>query len=171
MRYQLICAALITAFATSAMAQEWEINGAKATTESPAAEPDTNGFWRNIPLIGDDSLSENTASVNYVTGGIGDDERAAIEAARKNYNVHVTSASVSGAFVEDAKVVITDKDGTSLLDVKAGPLLYVQLPAGTYTLKATHGEQVKTQKIVITKKKPNATVHLGWKIPAVVTTK
>ena len=113
--------------------------------------------------------SEANPSVHYVTGGIGDDERQAIEAAKAQYNVHITNASINGAFVEETQVLIKDKSGAEELNISTGPLLYVQLPAGSYQLTATHGNESKTQKIVISKKKAGANIHFGWKVPALVT--
>jgi len=123
-----------------------------------------------IPTIDTAAASaQDAASVNFVTGGIGDDERQAIEGARGNYNVYITSASTDGAFVEDTQVVIHKKDGTELLNVAAGPLLYVQLAPGSYTLDATHNGETKHQTITVGgKKAKSASVHLSWKVPATV---
>ena len=120
---------------------------------------------REIPTI-DTSRRYNETEVNFVTGGIGDDERQAIEATKSSYNVHVTNASINGAFVEDTNVVIRDKAGAELLSVEAGPLLYVALPRGSYTMEATHGSEVRKKNIVIGSKTRSVPVHLGWKVPA-----
>lgn len=121
---------------------------------------------RDIPLIEMGEATSSSADVTFVTGGIGDDERAAIEAAKEDYNLHITSASISGAFVGEAHVVISrvnGKEAEEVLNAAAGPLLYVHLPVGTYTLDASLGEQHKSQKITITKKTKAVKVGLGWK--------
>ena len=125
---------------------------------------------RDIPLIATQNPVESSPDVNYVTGGIGDDERSSIESAKGDYNLHVMSASTNGAFVGDARVVISS-DGKELLNVVAGPLLYVKLPAGKYALDASLGEQKKHQDFTIGGKQSSANVHLGWKIDATVTDK
>ena len=122
----------------------------------------------DIPLIATQNPVESSPDVNYVTGGIGDDERSSIEASKADYNLHVMSASVNGAFVGDARVVISS-GGKELLNVVSGPLLYAKLPAGKYTLVATHGTQTKQQDFTIGGKTSSANVHLGWKVDATVT--
>ena len=79
------------------------------------------------------------------------------------------SASTEGAFVGDAHVVITRKNGAGteeMLNVVAGPLLNVKLPEGTYTLDAELGAQKKHQVFTVSKKGNPARIHLGWKVPA-----
>lgn len=124
---------------------------------------------RDIPLIETENPVDSSPDVNYVTGGIGEDEKASITAAKADYNLHVMSASMNGAFVGDARVVITAKNGAEtkeMLSVVAGPLLYVKLPAGKYSLDATLGEQKKHQDFTIGGKTPTANVHLSWKVAA-----
>ena len=124
---------------------------------------------REIPLIETQNDNSNAADVTYVTGGIGDDEKQAIEASKADYNVYVMSASISGAFVGDAHVTISRKNGKeseSVLTVVAGPLLYVKLPAGSYVLDANLGDQQKRQAFTINKKGAPIRIHLGWKVSA-----
>ncbi len=131
-----------------------------------------NAHAREIPLIETHNATVVGPDVTYVTGGIGQDEKDAIEASKADYNLYVMSASVDGAFVGDAHVDITQKNGnavTTVLSVVAGPLLYVKLPAGTYTLSASLGDQGKTQTFTIGKKATTENIHLGWKVPATVT--
>jgi hypothetical protein len=158
MKLSTIAAALITATAslgaTAAFAQD--------AYAIPNAGSGGNGASGTV------TDGSGATTVNYVTGGIGDDERQAIEASKGDYNLHVTSASGNGAFVEDTQVVIKDKAGTEVLNVTAGPLLYVKLPTGSYTLEATHGSDSQTKKFVIGKK-PTRDLHLSWKVPALVT--
>ena len=124
---------------------------------------------QQIPTIAADQNAQDTATVNFVTGGIGDDERQAIESSRASYNTFITSSSVDGAFVENTQVVIHKKGGAEVLNVAAGPLLYVQLAPGTYVLDASHGGETKHQTITIGgKKAKSSTVHLSWKVPATV---
>jgi len=66
-------------------------------------------------------------------------------------------------------VVIRRKKGNEteeLLNVVAGPLLYVRLPEGSYTLEASLGEQKKSHSFAIGKKNRTAHVHLGWNVAA-----
>ena len=132
----------------------------------PKAKPNKH-LAKEIPLIDDDYEGKSSDDVSYVTGGIGKDEREAIEASKADYNLYVMSANIDGAFVGDTHVVITRKQGNEVeevLNVDSGPLLYVRLPAGSYTLIATLGEQTKEQKLVVNAQGKPSTVRLSWKL-------
>lgn len=121
---------------------------------------------RDIPMIEMSHESHSHPEVTFVTGGIGDDERQAIEAAKADYNLYVMSASTTGAFVGDSRVIIMRKaDGKDeeMLSVTAGPVLYVRLPAGSYTLYAKLGEETKKQNFTIHQKGAATRVGLQWK--------
>lgn len=136
--------------------------GAAQAQDSGHAVPN-NGRLIQVP---DTSLQvQHQGEVAFVTGGIGDDERAEIEAMKGDFNFYVQSASKNGAYVEDAHVTITNKAGEVVLETNAGPLLYACLPTGRYTLKAELGFQTLSQKFTIASKK-TAHVHLGWNVAA-----
>lgn len=81
--------------------------------------------------------------VTYLSGGIGEDEAKAIQQAT-GYNLHMTfSVGAEGKYVPDVDVVIQKVEGQTMLTLsQAGPLVYVQLPAGKYTVIATrNGEE------------------------------
>lgn len=80
--------------------------------------------------------------IAYLSGGIGEDEAKAIQQTT-GYNLHMTfSIGPEGKYVPDVELVIQSTQGQSVLTLsQAGPLVYVQLPAGKYTVVATrHGE-------------------------------
>lgn len=90
--------------------------------------------------------------VTFITGGIGDEERMAIEQNKKDYNLYITNASTDGAFAGTSRVVVTNSSGATVLDtMTAGPLFYAKLPAGSYkvtsTLKSTG--DMKTSNITV----------------------
>jgi hypothetical protein len=76
--------------------------------------------------------------VNYINGGVGQDEQNAMRALRADYNLQLTFATQkSGAFRSDVQVDIADAKGASVLSVpNAGPMFYARLPSGTYHLSA-----------------------------------
>ena len=80
--------------------------------------------------------------VAYLSGGIGEDEAKAIQQAT-GYNLHMTfSIGAEGKFVPDVDVVIQKAQGQTVLTLsQAGPLVYVQLPPGKYTVVATRNGQ------------------------------
>jgi len=81
--------------------------------------------------------------VAYLSGGIGVDEAKAIQQAT-GYNLHMTfSIGPEGKYVPDVDVVVQKAQGQTVLTLtQAGPLVYVQLPPGKYTVVATrNGEE------------------------------
>ena len=71
--------------------------------------------------------------ISYVSGGIGLDEREAMKANRHGYNLFLTFAEKSGAFVADVQVVVKALKGKKGFDtVSEGPFLYAALPPGKY---------------------------------------
>jgi hypothetical protein len=122
---------------------------------------------KEIPLIDTEYEGRSSDDVTYVTGGVGKDERDAIEAGKADYNLYVTSAAASGEFVGDTRVIITRKTADEVeevVNVESGPLLYVRLPAGSYMLVAELGEQKKEQKLVVNAQGKAQTVRLTWKL-------
>lgn len=89
--------------------------------------------------------------VTYITGGIGDDEIEAMKASVGAYNLLISNAEKDNSFTAGIDVTIRDGHGQVVLDAKdTGPLLYIKLAPGDYTLDALyHGvENVKDITIV-----------------------
>lgn len=97
----------------------------------------------------------------YVTGGIGDDETAALQAVQSQYNLRVMNADKAGHFSGDTRIVISDLRHNALIDATAGPLFYANLPNGRYRVEGFSNQQHKEQVVTIAKGKP-ARVHFVW---------
>ncbi|WP_431146520.1 carboxypeptidase regulatory-like domain-containing protein [Pseudomonas alvandae] len=81
--------------------------------------------------------------ITYLSGGIGEDEARAIGQAQ-GYNLHMTFAiGPENKYVPDVDVTVQSASGQTLLTLSdAGPLVYVQLPPGKYSVVATrNGEE------------------------------
>jgi hypothetical protein len=81
--------------------------------------------------------------IAYLSGGIGEDEAKAIQQS-SGYNLHMTfSIGSQNEYVPDVDVLVQKASGQTVLTLnQAGPLVYVQLPAGKYTVVATrNGEE------------------------------
>ncbi|MDO7898216.1 carboxypeptidase regulatory-like domain-containing protein [Pseudomonas citrulli] len=81
--------------------------------------------------------------ITYLSGGVGEDEARAIGQAQ-GYNLHMTFAvGVENKYIPDVDVIVQNASGQTLLTLdQAGPLVYVQLPPGKYTVRATrNGEE------------------------------
>jgi hypothetical protein len=105
---------------------------------------------------------QKSGDVTYITGGVGDEERNALSEAKAEFNLYVMSAEKDGAFLGDTQIVIRSAKGDAqLLNVTAGPLLYVKLPPGAYVVEASADGQTKKEKVTIGTKNA-ANVHFSW---------
>ncbi|WP_214510949.1 carboxypeptidase regulatory-like domain-containing protein [Pseudomonas brassicacearum] len=82
--------------------------------------------------------------ISYLSGGIGEDEARAIGQAQ-GYNLHMTFAvGPENKYIPDVEVVIQKASGQTLLTLtEAGPLVYVQLPPGKYSVVATRNGEAR----------------------------
>ncbi|QVW23642.1 carboxypeptidase regulatory-like domain-containing protein [Pseudomonas hormoni] len=81
--------------------------------------------------------------ITNLSGGVGEDEAKAIQQTT-GYNLHMTFAiGPENKYVPDVEVAIQKAQGQTVLTLsEAGPLVYVQLPPGKYTVVATrNGEE------------------------------
>ena len=87
--------------------------------------------------------------VKYLTGGVGLDERAAMQKmAKGNYNLQFVFAEASGPYLANIKVEIQDKQGQTLIDASTtGPWFFTKLPIGPYKITATHAEKSEVQHL------------------------
>lgn len=99
-------------------------------------------------IIKEEAVSPN---VKYMTGGVGLEERKAMEAqAKKGYDVKLVFAITPGNYLSDVDVKFNDQSGKSVIAAKAnGPWFYADLPKGTYTVVATYEGMSKSQKITV----------------------
>lgn len=81
---------------------------------------------------------EEANGIRYVSGGVGEGERAEIEALGNQYNLRLMFAKQGGEYLSDVQVSIREERGSTAFDARSdGPLFYVQLPAGDYRVEAT----------------------------------
>ncbi|POA24585.1 MULTISPECIES: hypothetical protein [unclassified Pseudomonas] len=82
--------------------------------------------------------------INYLSGGIGLDESKAIQQA-PGYNLHMTFAvGAQDQYTADVDVTIQKAPGQTVLTLtQTGPLVYVQLPPGKYTVVATRNGETR----------------------------
>ncbi|MGU9851432.1 carboxypeptidase regulatory-like domain-containing protein [Pseudomonas koreensis] len=82
--------------------------------------------------------------INYLSGGIGLDESKAIQQST-GYNLHMTFAvGAQDQYTADVDVTIQKAPGQTVLTLtQTGPLVYVQLPPGKYTVLATRNGETR----------------------------
>lgn len=101
------------------------------------------------PLPGE--LSPHRAgAVTYLSGGVGEDEVQAMRAAAPQYPLRITFAQAGGAYLADVRVRIERTDGTVVLSTTTtGPFLYVNVPPGTYRIRARYEGAEQTRNVTI----------------------
>ncbi len=88
--------------------------------------------------------------IAYVTGGVGLEEREALKAMEKDYNLIVTLATKEGPYLSDTAIEITDNTGKTLLSANAdGPFFYAKLPAGAYMVKVGSDPTLQSRKLAV----------------------
>ena len=92
-----------------------------------------------LPALAAGELAVHTENgASYVSGGVGDDERKALEAMSPQFDLRLTMVLASGHFISDVTVRIQDASGRTVVDTVAdGPLLLAQLQPGTYAVTCT----------------------------------
>lgn len=99
----------------------------------------------------------------YMSGGIGIDEREVMQSWGGAYNLKLSFAETSGTYLSDVKLLIEDEKGREMIRTTTnGPWFYVQLPPGTYTVKATFEDETKQIKNLHLAEGDRATRLLHW---------
>jgi len=125
----------------------------KPTTLSMAAMAAALFFTSFVQAASPAAAQETAGNVSYISGGVGEDEAAAMKSAAAGYPLElqfVQKATPRDEFLADVKVRITDRARNVVLDaVASGPFLLAKLPAGTYQIEADHVGVVKRQTVDI----------------------
>jgi hypothetical protein len=96
------------------------------------------------------NMAARAADVPHISGGAGADERQALLAQERDYNLKVIAADKSGAYLADVQVVIESATKERVLDTTMdGPILLAKLAPGMYTIKATSHATTLTRTVTI----------------------
>jgi hypothetical protein len=91
--------------------------------------------------------------ISYITGGIGEDEAAALKQAAATYPLEmlfVQKGQPKDEFLADIRVSIRNRSGASMLETTAdGPFLLARLPDGKYNIEAEYRGELKHQTVDI----------------------
>jgi len=94
------------------------------------------------------------------SGGVGDEERAAIESQAGRYSMRMIFSQSNGQYVVADRVSLS-KRGTEVLRVNdAGPLLYAQVPPGQYALSVSYKGVTQNRTVNIGSRASD--VHMTW---------
>jgi hypothetical protein len=107
---------------------------------------------------------QTQGGVTYVSGGIGQEESQAFEAAAAQYPLALEFAikhAPRAEYTANVHVVVTDTQGTRVLDTHSdGPFLLAKLPAGRYTVTAERHQQTLTRTVHVANHKPTHVMFL-----------
>ena len=108
-----------------------------------------------------------SGAARFVSGGVGEEERATLAPMRAQFNLHLTFAVArSGNYLADVEVTLREASGREVLSAKAeGPWFLARLAPGRYTLSADYGGAVQTRTLTV-RKSGVAEAFLYWDDPA-----
>ncbi len=97
---------------------------------------------------------KTVAVSTYLNGGVGKEEQAFMHSVAKDFPLRMTfSERKDGEYILDVPVVISNEQGNPVFELpKAGPMLYVMLPAGKYKVSSRFKGLTETQEVNITDK-------------------
>jgi len=100
------------------------------------------------PARADDLVIRTMGPVSYVCGGIAEDERAALTAQQKNYNLGVQfTQGAEGEYLSDVAVRLL-RDGQEVASFRSGgPRCLIRAPEGSYSIEGTYKGEARTVKV------------------------
>lgn len=77
------------------------------------------------------------AAIPWLSGGIGDEARDEMRKAAASYNVLIMFSDRQGSYLADIPFAVAGRNGQEVVaGISDGPLLYINLPAGSYKVSA-----------------------------------
>lgn len=97
---------------------------------------------------------QSDSGIPYVSGGVGEDERTALTAASRDYNLKLIFTDKGGHYLSGVTVSVKGAKGADVLEaVSDGPWFLAKLPPGAYRISASSGEQRQTRPVTVGKQK------------------
>lgn len=97
--------------------------------------------------------SAHNSQIDYRIGGVGNAEQQAMQQVRGQYPLSLTFVEMiggHGAYTVGAQVEIRDRQGRTVLSTETdGPLMFVDLPDGEYTITARREGQTHERRVRI----------------------
>jgi len=105
-----------------------------------------------LPLLGIGQVPaiQSNGAIQFISGGIGSDESAAMKAVAKNWPIYMEFSQRDGdksAWVSEVSLVISDANGRQIFNKTIdGPIILMRLNPGQYTAQATYqNKMIKNQ--------------------------
>lgn len=89
-------------------------------------------------------------NVAYVSGGVSEEDRMALEPIARDFNLKLVFALRNGEYLSDTAVVVSSARGQPILETKSdGPWFFAKLPSGQYTVTATANGQAQRKTVSV----------------------
>ncbi len=108
---------------------------------------------------------KTTGGFRYMSGGVSSEERESMQARARDYNLRLTFAAKSGAYVAGATLLIRDNKGNEIINaVTNGPWFFIDLPPGNYSVTATFERQSREIKNIRLSKGQTVRRNFYWDV-------
>lgn len=96
----------------------------------------------------DDLVIRTMGPVSYVCGGVAEDERQALAAREKDFNIGILfTQGAAGEFLSDVAVKLARDEQEIATFRAAGPRCLIRAPEGSYNIEATYNGQARSIKV------------------------
>ncbi len=97
------------------------------------------------------------------SGGVGIEEREALDAQRDRYNLRLAFAEKNGSYIADVAVRLSAADGREIYSGRTdGPWLFARLQPGKYRLEADHEGNKQTLSLTVAARQATPLIVLHW---------
>jgi hypothetical protein len=93
------------------------------------------------------TVQHSPGGTDYLNGGVGDEERAAMTARQRDFPFKVVLSGTGGEFVVAERLSVSTPQGELLVIRDAGPIVMIKLPPGQYTLEATRKGRTERRSV------------------------
>lgn len=107
------------------------------------------------------TVQHSPGGTDYLNGGAGDEERAAMAARQREFPFKVVMSAAGGEFVVTDKLSISTPQGELLAIRNAGPIVMIKLPPGQYLLEASWQGKTERRSVQLA----TSAQTLEWRFP------
>jgi hypothetical protein len=97
------------------------------------------------------------------TGGVGIEEREALDAQRDRYNLRLAFAEKNGSYIADVAVRLSTADGREVYSgTTDGPWLFAHVQPGKYRLEAEYAGDKQARSLTVGARQAAPLIVLHW---------
>ncbi len=90
---------------------------------------------------------QRAGGVEYVSGGVGEESRAALQSMQANFPLRLVFSAQNGEYLVADTVGVRDARGEVLAVTGVGPILMLKLAPGDYTVTAIYSGRTEQKQI------------------------